>query len=144
VLSPIEGAGRFWTVSPSIRIADVPAEVPDIQDRRADGRASIATDLTRAEALVAWVRYETQEFYVEETGETTRIYEPGTVNGGYGLEARDKPTVRAQLERTAIYARKVSFSGTLGPAVKISPPGINIEPAVAFFPPPATRPTASG
>ncbi len=108
-----------WRLQTSRRIADPASEVPDLLKRRADGSPSIAADLPAGEALVAWVRYETVDFLVPD-----------------GLNARP------QIEKTAIYVRRVDASGTIGAAVRISTPGtgidgingINIEPCVAISP----------
>jgi hypothetical protein len=115
------------------RVADPLDEAPNPEQRRVDGRASIAGDVVNREAVVAWVRYETPDFIIEEAA-TTTIAEP-LADGSQGYREVTVPLRRPSLERTAIYTRFVDAAGTLlGPALRISEPGINIEPVVAFSP----------
>ncbi|MBI4600896.1 MAG: IPT/TIG domain-containing protein [Planctomycetes bacterium] len=115
-------------------------QVPD-SERRADGSAVLATGKSPAEALLAWVRYEAPDVYVldgtkvvplpvlDAQGNPVKDAQGNTV-----LEDAVVPNWRPQLEVTAIYARRVNAAGPIGAAAKLSPPGINIEPALAVAP----------
>ena len=104
------------------------------------GPKAVAGDLNTGEALVAWVRYETPDFLVED-GLVT-IYEktkPSEICG-VPLSCEWCPTqvenFRPQMEKTAIYARNATINGPIGQRMKLSPPGdsINIEPTIDFSP----------
>ncbi len=131
---PLTYSQGFWKLGDPVRIADVVAEVPSFLNRRPDGKVSLAGDLSTETAWAVWVRYE-GDFLVMQGG--VSYWEPGVVQGKNGLVKVDTVAApRPQLDKTAIYARRIGLNGPLGPAVKLSPPGdgINIEPIVSFSP----------
>jgi hypothetical protein len=124
-------------------------------DWRADGKPSVAGDLASGEALVAWVRYDTSEFLVFDGMTTTHVPCPqGQIClctnplRPCKLTTQQVPNFRPQLEKTAIFARRIGFeTEVVQPANqlvantvlrsqpwKISPDGINIEPWVSTSP----------
>ena len=115
-----------------IRLADTPGEVTPA-DRRSDGRPAIAGNARFEDAIVAWVRIEDREYLVEDNTSTI-VYEPKTTPAGVIFEEKSKDTTRARLETAAIYVRRVDFDGPIELPRKISTPGINLEPAIAFSP----------
>ncbi|MBI4603120.1 MAG: hypothetical protein HY721_14270 [Planctomycetes bacterium] len=124
--------GVSWSIGSGILISDGIARDPS--ERRADGKAAVAADLGSEEALVAWVRYETQEMLVIDGTKTLPVPEKDPVSGKDVFVQRTVPNVRPQLEQTAIYARRANLAGGVGPARRLSRAGINIEPAIAVSP----------
>ncbi len=143
-----------WILQDKFRIADLVDEVPSPADRRVDGMAAIAADLSHmsnsppgGEAIVAWVRYEgdflkldgTKTIYSRLPDGQTQSCPREDPSQGTKLCRFTTQTVannRPQMEVTAIYVRRVSLGGVIAgeEKLKISPPGINIEPAVALSP----------
>ncbi len=142
---PVEpGVFPKWLVGEPIRIADPEAEVPNVADRRADGMAAITADLTAlddvtpgGEAIVAWVRYE-GDYLIQDGFKTIYVNPCADDNPPKACDFVEQsvPNIRPQMELTAIYTRRVSLAGLLPgeDKVKISPPGINVEPAVSLSP----------
>ena len=133
-----------WVLGDPIRIADPVAEAPGAASRRADGMATIAADLSTlvddppaGEALVAWVRYDGD--YLVQDG-TKEIYVNPCAQDdppkACDFVTQVVPNIRPRMEMTGIYARRVSMGGVIGGEgkVKISPPGINVEPSIALSP----------
>ena len=133
-----------WVLGDPIRIADPVAEAPSPASRRADGMAAIAADLSTlvddppaGEALVAWVRYDGDYFVQDGTKE---IYVNPCAQDdppkACDFVTQVVPNIRPQMELTGIYARRVNMGGVIGGEgkVKISPPGINVEPTIALSP----------
>jgi hypothetical protein len=151
LMPPVRPGGLpFWEVLDPIRIADPASEVPDPAARRADGMASIARDLSAlrdnppgGEAIVAWVRYD-GDYFVLDGRKTVLRRCPGTTAAALAqcptnnFYEEEVDNYRPQMERTAIYARRVNLSGPIPGEgkVRLSPPGrgINIEPSVALAP----------
>ncbi|HLU50386.1 MAG TPA: hypothetical protein VK116_19955, partial [Planctomycetota bacterium] len=123
--------------------ADDPESTP-ANGSRADGMAVIAADPSAqakqagGEALVAWVRYEGSFLVDDGTSKTTWLattrFQDGRLKPWFAAE--DKPSIRPALEHTAIYARRIGFSGPIDEKVRISPAGvgINVEPTIAVSP----------
>ncbi len=132
VLTQFDGSGRGALLS-SVRITDPTGEVLP-PDRRADGAPAIAGDNESGDAIAAWVRYETREFLIEEASPITYYLPDVTLGGGIPVRHDAQTRIRPQLERTAIYTRRVGWNGVLDAPRKISGPGINAEPAIAFSP----------
>jgi len=124
--------GGVWDLVSSglTEISDL-AGTPPAQ-RRADGRPSIAGDLSTGEALAAWVRYGGD--YLIEDGVKT-FYRP-TPGCAETFCPQSLPWVRPQMEDTAIVVRRVDASGLIAGegTVTISEPGINVQPAIAVSP----------
>jgi hypothetical protein len=120
----------LWNEVSTLRLSDPPGEVPPAA-RRADGRPAIAGDGVHQDALTAWVRVEDREYLVSEPGSTT-VYVP--VAGEGQLQPHPVDSIRPRLESAAIYIRRIDFQGFVDAPRKISPAGINVEPAVAFSP----------
>ncbi|MBN1422675.1 MAG: IPT/TIG domain-containing protein [Planctomycetes bacterium] len=120
-----------WTVGEPVRLSDVPGEVAP-EEKGADGRAAIGADLTAGEAFIAWVRFDTPDFLVEE-GTKSLLMPMGPSGDGRRekFKTTTVPYVRPNMRETAIYVRRADTADRLGDAVKISPPGINIEPSIA-------------
>ncbi|MGQ9590554.1 MAG: IPT/TIG domain-containing protein [Planctomycetota bacterium] len=136
VVEEFHDTGSNWVRGMTYRISDSAAATP--ASRRVDGMCSVAPNWDPAvlaaggEAVVVWVRYEEPIFFTDPA-RTVRIYEwtDQVVDHVHQFTARDiHPAVRFKLEASAIYARRVP----LGNMVKISDPGINIEPRVAYSP----------
>ncbi len=125
---------------------------------RADGKPSIAGDLAAGdEALVAWVRYDTPSFMIQDGFKQSNVL-CGAQEICLCPTANDPakpckfkkvtlPYFRPQMEMTAIFVRRVGFTTELvqnigwiadadyrSQPVKLSPPGINIEPFVSTAP----------
>jgi len=125
---------------------------------RADGKPSIAGDLAEGdEALVAWVRYDTHDFMIQDGFRQTNVpcdpqeicLCPTANDPAHPCKFKKVtlPYFRPQMEMTAIFVRRVGFtteltvnSGWIADAdyrsqpFKLSPPGINIEPFVSTAP----------
>lgn len=150
------GAWGLFDASPrAIDLLDDPAGVAE-PDWRADGKPSVAGDLSSGEALVAWVRYDTHEFMVKDGVTEANLPCPEgqiCLCGGFPPKPCDLykttvPRFRPQIEKTAIFVRRVGFttevvqpgnqtvanSEVRSQAFKISPPGINIEPSISTAP----------
>ncbi|MEM7234939.1 MAG: hypothetical protein AAF517_22360, partial [Planctomycetota bacterium] len=143
VVTPIiREPGKPWKLLPRIRISDVDefGELLPLNERHADGRPSISApqgpDAIAAEipALAVWVHYETAEYLEEVPNHTTRIWEPRDNGRELTHDPVDLPTIRPDIDATNIYARHVALEGVVGPRVKISNDGINIEPSVSYSP----------
>ncbi|MGQ9590830.1 MAG: hypothetical protein ACUVYA_11105 [Planctomycetota bacterium] len=129
------------------------ADAGDPSTWRADGRPSIAGDLAAGEALVAWVRYDTPDFLVQD-GTVQAVLpcgegEPcfcGSPPRPCRLKKATVPNYRPQIEKTAIYVRRVGYrvetpmqnpraiSERRSAAWKVSPQGINIQPSISVSP----------
>jgi len=156
VMRRVTREGINWTVSPvTMQLSDPLPESPDPAERKADGMPAIAADLSQmsdgppgGEAIIAWVRYEADYLVLDGT---KRL--PQRVPGYPCLDRNGNPKTcyfrddrpqdefdnyRPNMERTAIYVRRVDLNGTIPgeDKVKLSPPGlgINIEPAIALSP----------
>ncbi|MBI4585374.1 MAG: IPT/TIG domain-containing protein [Planctomycetes bacterium] len=143
-----------WILEEKFRIADPIAEVPDPANRRTDGMAAIAADPSElsdnppgGEAIVAWVRYDGDFLKLDGTKTIYKRLPNGQTQSCPSKDPNQPPKTcrfqtqtvdnfRPQMELTAIYARRVSLSGVIQGEnkVKLSPPGINVEPAVALSP----------
>jgi hypothetical protein len=120
-----------WYVPSIYRVHDRTDEIPDRANWRADGKAALAGDPTHGEAFAVWVRYETPDFLIDDGTKTLPITRPdGTI------ETDTVVNRRPQIERTAIYFRRLGLAGVIGVPEKLSPegPGINIAPAIAVSP----------
>ena len=135
----ISRVGRQGVITSVDTYTLVDGEETPIADRRADGRSAITGSLPHNDALVAWVRYETPNLLVVDgvTSVRKRVadLEPGevclgTVSGEEQWCWVEVPNVRPAMEETAIYVRRTNGTGPLDTLRKISPPGINIEPAI--------------
>jgi hypothetical protein len=148
---PENFAWGLYDVIGKIDITDDAAGDPSL--RRADGRPSVAADLSSGDALVAWVRYDTQDFMVQDGTTQTSIPCPqgeiclcGPSLTPCKLKKVTVPNYRPQLERTAIFVRRVghrvellgqtpiAYSERRSDPFKISPTGINIQPSVSVSP----------
>ncbi|MEM7164178.1 MAG: IPT/TIG domain-containing protein [Planctomycetota bacterium] len=102
-------------------------------NRFADGRPAIAGDPNSGEALVAWVRYDSDYLLIDGTAD---FYEktPGCPPDELCLVT--KPNVRPRMEATTITVRKIDDSGLIpGEGMTtIATTGINVQPAIAFSP----------
>ncbi len=102
----------------------------DIADWRADGKVSMAGSAASGDAWIAWVRYE-EEFLADHGIKQIRASsQPHSV-----LTVRD---LRPQIDTTAIYLRQITYTAQDGVTavngmapLKLSGPGINIEPKLA-------------
>lgn len=120
---------------------------------RADGRPSVAGDLSSGDALVAWVRYDTPDFMVQDGTTQTNVPCPQGETCLCGIDLKPcklkrvtVPRYRPQIERTAIFVRRagyrvetvgpeqVAFSERRSEPFKISPQGINIQPSISVSP----------
>lgn len=141
VVEEFHDTGWAWVRGMTHRISDAESATPDA--RRVDGMCSIAPNWSPAaiaaggEALIVWVRYEEPIFFLD-LNRTVRVYDYSDEVDELGVHqftARDvHPAVRFKMEATSIYARRVGSSGPLGDKVKISDPGVNIEPRIAYSP----------
>jgi hypothetical protein len=128
-----EDSGFWRYTAAGYFVSDHRDEVPNPADRRVDGRAAIAGDITREEALAAWVRIDDPAYLKAEPG-TTTVYLPRNVAGRTIYEEAQVNTVRPHLDKASIYVRRIGFNGPLAPARRISGGGINVQPAVAYSP----------
>ncbi len=143
-----------WILADTIRVADQPPEAPNPAARNADGMAAVAADLSTlsddppgGEVLVTWVRYEgdfqvldgKRKIYRKLPKGQTVLCASGNPQAPFkqcDFVEEEVDNHRPQMELTAIYARRVSLNGLLvgEDKVKLSPPGINVEPALALSP----------
>ncbi|MBN1442707.1 MAG: hypothetical protein JXA90_08360 [Planctomycetes bacterium] len=108
-----------------------------LADKRADGRPALVAAHAAPDpwAMLAWVRYTTFAFFADDGWGT--MLQPA-FNPILGIDEL-RPTlvhrIRPRLEATAIYTRRLDEDGTAIDEPRIiSPPGINIEPALAMLP----------
>ncbi len=129
----------------ALPISDPPGTAED--EFRVDGKPSIAGDLSPAaqaaggEAIVAWVRYESDYLYQAGSEQRYVAHAVGERCAGVVQDRRvicheATNVVRPRIEKTAIYARRVSAEGNLPSEEKhkLSGSGINIEPSIALSP----------
>ncbi len=133
----------LWSFQSKCFISDASScgQLAGAAQRRADGSAVMGSGKNAGEALVAWVRYEEADVLIEDG---TKLLPVPAVDaqgnpitdaeGNNVLMDALVPNFRPRLEKTAIIARRVNAAGAIAPAEKISPPGINIEPALAVSP----------
>ncbi|MBI4601567.1 MAG: IPT/TIG domain-containing protein, partial [Planctomycetes bacterium] len=73
VITPVTRIAGTWVLWDAFRVADVSDGGPaSTLSRRADGKADVAADLAAQDALVAWVRYETQDVLIQDTVQPMR------------------------------------------------------------------------
>ncbi len=139
-----------WAFNPAYPIMDWDDGKTDRSQWRADGKPSLASASKRSSlgALVAWVRYRTQELLIEEAGlpegylhpveqadGTHKLYTMATLDPAIRAGIKN---VRPKLENTVIYVRWIDGSGIVAGKnpVRLSPDfdSINIEPDVFLTP----------
>lgn len=131
-------SGGVWSIDMTdlTPISDGDATAPE--DRRVDGRATIAGDTANGEAIAAWVRY-SDDLLVEAPPPAAPQYRWSDVDCGpdYLCLAPTVPfVVKPDIEKSTIVARRVgSFGPLAGEGIEvISDPGINIQPSISVSP----------